>query len=123
VARDWSSDVCASALREPSRGGCSRRGREGCHYYGHPKQQVSPTVINSDGSARGANPWVINESGLYSLILRSRKPHAKAFKKWVTNAVLPAIRIEKCRHSMTTPEHDDKDPDTPQAPEFPLRGL
>lgn len=56
------------------------------------KQQVSPTVINSDGSARGANPWVINESGLYSLILRSRKPHAKAFKKWVTSEVLPAIR-------------------------------
>lgn len=34
----------------------------------------------------------INESGLYSLILRSRKPEAKAFKKWVTSEVLPAIR-------------------------------
>lgn len=40
------------------------------------------------------NPMVtiINESGLYSLILRSRKPEAKAFKKWVTSEVLPAIR-------------------------------
>lgn len=35
---------------------------------------------------------IINESGLYSLILRSRKPEAKAFKKFVTAEVLPAIR-------------------------------
>jgi len=35
---------------------------------------------------------VINESGLYSAILRSRKPEAKRFKKWVTSIVLPAIR-------------------------------
>ncbi|WP_193583948.1 BRO-N domain-containing protein [Laribacter hongkongensis] len=34
----------------------------------------------------------INESGLYSAILRSRKPEAKRFKKWVTSEVLPAIR-------------------------------
>ena len=34
----------------------------------------------------------INESGLYSLILTSRKPQAKKFKKWVTSEVLPAIR-------------------------------
>lgn len=35
---------------------------------------------------------IINESGLYSLILRSRKPEAKRFKKWITSEVLPAIR-------------------------------
>lgn len=35
---------------------------------------------------------IINESGLYSLILTSRKPAAKRFKKWVTAEVLPAIR-------------------------------
>jgi phage antirepressor YoqD-like protein len=35
---------------------------------------------------------VINESGLYSLIMTSRKPQAKAFKKWVTSEVLPSIR-------------------------------
>ena len=34
----------------------------------------------------------INESGLYSLILTSRKPSAKKFKKWVTSEVLPSIR-------------------------------
>lgn len=35
---------------------------------------------------------VINESGLYSLVLTSRKPAAKRFKKWVTAEVLPSIR-------------------------------
>ncbi|XWN29751.1 MAG: Bro-N domain-containing protein [Devosia sp.] len=35
---------------------------------------------------------IINESGLYSLILTSRKPEAKRFKKWVTSVVLPSIR-------------------------------
>ncbi len=34
----------------------------------------------------------VNEAGLYSLILRSRKPEAKAFKRWVTHEVLPSIR-------------------------------
>ena len=34
----------------------------------------------------------VNESGLYSLILGSRKPQAKRFKKWVTSVVLPSIR-------------------------------
>ena len=35
---------------------------------------------------------VINESGMYSAVLKSRKPSAKRFKKWVTSEVLPAIR-------------------------------
>jgi prophage antirepressor-like protein len=35
---------------------------------------------------------IINESGLYSVILRSRKPEAKAFRKWITSEVLPSIR-------------------------------
>lgn len=36
--------------------------------------------------------WVINESGLYNVILRSDKPAAKPFRKWVTSEVLPSIR-------------------------------
>ena len=36
--------------------------------------------------------WLINESGLYSLILSSRLPNAKKFKRWVTGEVLPSIR-------------------------------
>ncbi len=35
---------------------------------------------------------IINEPGLYSLVLRSRKPEAKQFKRWITHEVLPAIR-------------------------------
>jgi prophage antirepressor-like protein len=50
-------------------------------------------LISIQGISRG-NDLVnlINESGLYSLILGSRKPEAKRFKKWVTSVVLPAIR-------------------------------
>ena len=36
--------------------------------------------------------WLINESGLYSLILSSKLPTAKKFKRWVTSEVLPTIR-------------------------------
>lgn len=35
---------------------------------------------------------VVNESGLYNVILRSDKPEAKPFRKWVTSKVLPSIR-------------------------------
>jgi anti-repressor protein len=49
--------------------------------------------IITDEALRANGPvTIINESGLYSLILRSRKPEAKAFKKWVTSEVLPSIR-------------------------------
>jgi hypothetical protein len=36
--------------------------------------------------------WFVNESGLYNLIFQSRKPEAKAFRKWVTSILLPVIR-------------------------------
>ena len=44
---------------------------------------------------------IISEPGLYSLILRSRKPEAKAFKRWITHEVLPSIRK---RGGYLTPE-------------------
>lgn len=40
----------------------------------------------------GDEVWVVNESGLYALIMRSKKPAARRFRKWVTSDVLPAIR-------------------------------
>lgn len=40
----------------------------------------------------GGDTWCINEPGLYSLVLGSRKPEAKAFKRWITHEVLPSIR-------------------------------
>jgi hypothetical protein len=45
-----------------------------------------------DAIGREQRTTIINESGLYSLILTSRKPAAKRFKKWVTAEVLPSIR-------------------------------
>jgi len=43
-------------------------------------------------SGQNRKTWLINESGLYSLIMTSRKEEAKQFKKWVTSEVLPSIR-------------------------------
>jgi prophage antirepressor-like protein len=50
------------------------------------------TVANSDGRNGGGKITIINESGLYALVLRSRKPEARKFAKWVTGEVLPSIR-------------------------------
>ena len=47
-------------------------------------------VIDSVG--RKQSTYVINESGLYNVIMRSDKPEAKPFRKWVTSEVLPSIR-------------------------------
>lgn len=49
-------------------------------------------VTIRDSIGRNQNPICINESGLYSLILSSKLPTAKTFKRWVTSEVLPAIR-------------------------------
>ncbi|MGH1531187.1 BRO-N domain-containing protein [Yersinia proxima] len=45
-----------------------------------------------DYSGSGRKPLLVNESGLYSLIIKSRKPQAKRFKRWITSEVLPSIR-------------------------------
>lgn len=50
------------------------------------------TIHIMDGTPGNPNKTIISESGLYSLILKSRKPEAKRFKKWVTSEVLPSIR-------------------------------
>lgn len=48
---------------------------------------------------------LINESGLYSLILSSKMPKAKAFKRWVTSEVLPAIRKNGAYESFQAQQH------------------
>ena len=66
---------------------------------GNPTQAVSylddderaTTLISSEGGQQRPTN-IISEPGLYSLILRSRKPQAKAFKRWITHEVIPAIR-------------------------------
>ena len=47
-------------------------------------------VVFRSGQRRSM--WLVNESGLYHLIFQSRKPEAKAFRKWVTSEVLPSLR-------------------------------
>ena len=68
-----------------------------CQVLDH--SNVSAALANLDDDERSkfklgrqGEVNVINESGLYSLILNSRKPEAKPFKKWVTGEVLPTIR-------------------------------
>ena len=46
----------------------------------------------TDTTGRKQQMYIINESGLYSVLLRSDKPEAKPFKRWVTHEVLPSIR-------------------------------
>lgn len=50
------------------------------------------TLIQGSGSNYKSKAILINESGLYSLILSSKLPNAKKFKRWVTGEVLPSIR-------------------------------
>lgn len=58
----------------------------------HIDEDDKNTVTIRDGIKGNPNQVVINESGLYSLILSSKLPNAKKFKRWVTSEVLPAIR-------------------------------
>jgi len=58
----------------------------------HVDSEDKNTVANRDGTSGNPNMTVINESGLYSLILSSKLPTAKQFKRWVTSEVLPSIR-------------------------------
>lgn len=56
------------------------------------EDEVKETNPNTIGVAGGRNPLIVSEAGLYSLVLKSRKPEAKCFKRWVTHEVLPALR-------------------------------
>ena len=59
----------------------------------HVEEEDKTTVaIRDTGSNYVSQGVLINESGLYSLILSSKLPQAKEFKHWVTSEVLPAIR-------------------------------
>ncbi len=58
----------------------------------HVDDEDRDTVAFRDGTSGNPNLSVINESGVYSLILGSKLPEAKKFKRWVTSEVLPAIR-------------------------------
>lgn len=74
-------DVCAVLEIGNSRMAVTRLDEDG----------VSTTdIIDSMGRTQQAS--VVNEAGVYELVFLSRKPEAKAFKRWLTHEVLPAIR-------------------------------
>lgn len=50
------------------------------------------TVVLTDGNRGNPNMTVVSEPGLYALVLSSRKPEAKEFKRWITHDVIPSIR-------------------------------
>ena len=80
------ADVCeALALKRDAHNGSLQnhmRALEGSEYT----TQALPSASTT------RKQYIISESGLYALILRSRKPEAQQFRKWVTSVVLPAIR-------------------------------
>lgn len=74
------SDVCdVLGIKQPTRA-----------VEGLDEDEKGVTITHTPGGDQSL--LTVNESGLYSLILRSRKPEAKRFKRWVTHEVLPALR-------------------------------
>lgn len=61
------------------------------HVDAEDKMQGDGVTIR-DSIGRDQHPTIINESGLYSLVLSSKLPGAKKFRRWVTSEVLPSIR-------------------------------
>lgn len=55
-------------------------------------EDKTTTLVQGTGSNYKSKATVINESGLYSLVLSSKLPSAKKFKRWVTSEVLPSVR-------------------------------
>ena len=52
------------------------------------------SIIISDGTPGNPTKAIVSEPGFYKLVMRSRKPEAKAFQRWVTHEVLPALRAK-----------------------------
>lgn len=77
----------------------------------HIDEEDKATVAIHDGS-QNRNMTIINESGLYSLILSSKLPNTKKFKRWVTSEVLPSIRKHGLYATENTMEAMLADPDT-----------
>ena len=71
------------------------------------------TVALTDGNRGNPNKTIINEPGLYTLVLGSRKPEAKAFKRWITHEVIPSIRKHGAYMTPETVEEVLMNPDTP----------
>ena len=80
--------------------------------YKNPQRAIRDHVDDEDrGVTKTVTPsgeqemLIINESGLYSLILSSKMPKAKAFKHWVTSEVLPALRRDGVYETVKAQQH------------------
>lgn len=89
-----------------------------CDVLGHTNPSVAIQMLDDDertkkSLGRQGEAWFVNESGLYNLIFRSNKPEAKAFRKWVTSEVLPALRrtgryeVSPARRSLRHPRRGE----------------
>lgn len=69
-----------------------------CRALEHTNVTVALSRLDDDEKAKfslglsGGDTWCVNEPGLYGLVLGSRKPEARAFKRWIKHDVLPTIR-------------------------------
>lgn len=79
------------------------------------KTRLDDGVISNEGIhdslGRMQTAVIVNEDGLYDVILESRKPEAKAFRKWVTSEVIPSIRKHGAYMTPETIEKTLTDPD------------
>ena len=73
-----------------------------------PEDKLNNESLSSLGQRGG---WLVNESGLYSLVLSSKLPNAKEFKRWVTHDVLPSIRKHGAYMTKQTLDKALTDPD------------
>lgn len=92
----WATEVCeVLQIRDP-RQAVTRL---------EPDEKVV-TTVDTLGGAQTVN--LVNEGGLYALIFKSRKPEARAFTRWVTKEVLPAIRMTGAySRDGSSPQHSD----------------
>ena len=77
----------------------------------HVDNEDKDEVPIQDSIGRMQKTPIINESGLYSLILSSKLPRAKAFKRWVTSEVIPSIRKHGAYMTLETAEQMLSNPD------------
>lgn len=82
---------------------------------GDVRQRLSDGVVSTqpiiDTLGRPQQANFVNEDGLYDVILDSRKPEAKSFRKWITSEVLPSIRKHGAYATPATIESIINDPD------------
>lgn len=87
-----------------------------CDILGHSNVSMALNRIDDDERAkfnlgRQGETNIVNEAGLYSLVLTSRKPEAREFKRWVTHEVLPSIRKHGIYATETTIDQILANPD------------